>query len=72
MPLINTDLGQFSAAVAREVNKALVRGVHRPGPQPPIQKYQGSGAHMLRVQNQAKQTVSYELPLAVVLASGDF
>jgi hypothetical protein len=37
-PLIITGLGQFSAALAGEVNKALVRGVHRPGPQPPIQK----------------------------------
>jgi hypothetical protein len=53
-PLIIIVLGQFSAALAGEVNKALVRGVHRPGPQPPIQKHQGSGTHMLRVQNQAK------------------
>jgi hypothetical protein len=49
----------------------LVRCVHRPGPQPPIQKRQGSGAHMLRVQNQAKQVVSSGLPLAVVVARGD-
>jgi hypothetical protein len=46
----------------------LVRGVHRPGPQPPIRKHQGSGAHMLRIQNQAKQAVSSGLPLAVVVA----
>jgi hypothetical protein len=36
IPLIITILGQFSAATAGEVNKALVRGVHRLGPQPPI------------------------------------
>jgi hypothetical protein len=72
IPLIITGIGQFSAAVAGEVNKALVRGVHRPGPQLPIQKRQGSGAHMLRVQNQAKQAVSSGLPLAVVVARGDF
>jgi hypothetical protein len=53
-PLIITGLEQFSAALAGEVNKALVRGVHHPGPQPPIRKHQGSGAYMLRVQNQAK------------------
>jgi hypothetical protein len=64
-------LGQFSAGVAEEVNKALVRGVHHPGPQPPIRKRQGSGAHMLRVQNQSKQAVSSGLPLAVVVARGD-
>jgi hypothetical protein len=49
----------------------LVRGVHRPGPQPPIRKRQGSGAHMLRVQNQAKQAVSSGHPLAVVVVRGD-
>jgi hypothetical protein len=32
IPLIITGLGQFSAAAAREANKVLVRGVHRPGP----------------------------------------
>jgi hypothetical protein len=71
LPLIITGLGQFSAALAGEVNKTLVRCVHRPGPQPPIQKRQGSGAHMLRVQNQAKQVVSSGLPLAVVVVRGD-
>jgi hypothetical protein len=35
-PLIITGIGQFGAALAREVNKALVRGVHRLGPQLPI------------------------------------
>jgi hypothetical protein len=54
IPLIITGLGQFNAVVAEEVNKALIRDVHRSGPQPPIQKCQGSKAHMLRVQNQAK------------------
>jgi hypothetical protein len=68
---IITGLRQLSAAVDGEVNKALVRGVHHPGPQPPIRKRQGSGAHMLRFQNQAKQDVSSELPLAVVVARGD-
>jgi hypothetical protein len=28
----STSLGQFSAALAGEVNKALVKGVHCPGP----------------------------------------
>jgi hypothetical protein len=37
--LIITGLGQFSAALTGEVNKVLVRSVHRPGPQPPIQKH---------------------------------
>jgi hypothetical protein len=69
--LIIIGLGQFSAAVAEEVNKALVKGVHHPGPQPPIEKRQGSEAHMLRVQNQAKQVVSYELPLTVIMARGN-
>jgi hypothetical protein len=36
-----------------------------------IRKHQGSGAHMLRVQNQAKQAVSFGLTLAVVVARGD-
>jgi hypothetical protein len=49
----------------------LVRGVHRPGPQPLIRKRQGSGAHTLRVHNQAKQDVSSGLPLVVVVARGD-
>jgi hypothetical protein len=49
----------------------LVRGVHRPGPQSPIQKRQGSGAHTLRVQNQAKHAVSSGLPLALVVARDD-
>jgi hypothetical protein len=49
----------------------LVRGVHRPGPQSPIRRRQESRAHMLRVQNQAKQVVSTGLPLAVVVARGD-
>jgi hypothetical protein len=49
----------------------LVRGVYRPGPQPPTRKRQGSRAHMLRIQNQAKQAVSFGLPLAVVVARGD-
>jgi hypothetical protein len=31
-PLIITGLGQFSVALAGEVSKALVRGVHHPGP----------------------------------------
>jgi hypothetical protein len=31
-PLTITGLGQFSAALAGEVNRALVRGVHRLGP----------------------------------------
>jgi hypothetical protein len=53
------------------VNKALVKGVHRQGPQPPIRKRQGSRAHMHRVQNQDKQVVSSALPLAVVVARGD-
>jgi hypothetical protein len=35
-PLILTALGQFSAALVREVYKALVRGVHCLGPQLPI------------------------------------
>jgi hypothetical protein len=34
--LIITCLGQFSASLVGEVNKALVRGVHYPGPQTPI------------------------------------
>jgi hypothetical protein len=71
IPLIIIGLGQFSASLAGEVNNALVRGVHRPDPQPPIRKRQGNGAHMLRVQNQAKQVVSSRLPLAVVVARGD-
>jgi hypothetical protein len=70
-PLIITCLRQFSAALAGEVSKALVRGVHHPGPQRPIQKRQGSGAHMLRVHNQAKQAVRSGLPLAVVVTRGD-
>jgi hypothetical protein len=49
----------------------LVRGVPCPGPQQLIQQRQGSGAHMFRVQNQAKQAVSSGLPLAVVEARGD-
>jgi hypothetical protein len=36
IPLIITGLSQFSTTIAGKVNKALVRGVHRPGPQPPI------------------------------------
>jgi hypothetical protein len=71
IPLIIIGLSQFSAAAAGEVNKALVRGIHRPGPQPPIRKRQGSGAHTLMVQKQAKQAVSSELSLAVVVARGD-
>jgi hypothetical protein len=35
-PLIILGLGQFSAALVSEVNKALVRGVHCLGPQPSI------------------------------------
>jgi hypothetical protein len=49
----------------------LVKGVEHPGPQPLIQKRQGSRAHMLRVQNQAKHVVSSGLPLAVVVVRGD-
>jgi hypothetical protein len=62
---------QFTAAAAGEVNKALVRGVHRLGPQPPIRKCQGSRAHTLMVQNQAKQAVSSGLSLAMVVVRGD-
>jgi hypothetical protein len=71
IPLIITGLRQFSAALTGEVNKVLIRGVHHPGPQLPIRKRQGSRAHMLRVQNQAKQVVSSGLPLVVVVARGD-
>jgi hypothetical protein len=41
------------------------------GPHPPTRKRQGSGAHMLRVQNEAKQAVRSGLPLAMVAARGD-
>jgi hypothetical protein len=69
--LLITGIGQFSAALVGEVNKTLVRGVHCPGPQPPIRWHHESGAHMLMVQSQAKQVVSSGLPLAVVVARGD-